>query len=34
MNIYEAPILEISELNSADIITVSTGDTPFGDYEW
>ena len=34
MKQYEAPILEVKELESSDIITASVGDSPFGDYEW
>ena len=34
MKAYEAPVLELTELNSTDVITVSTGDLPLGDYEW
>ena len=34
MKIYEAPTLEVTKLDN-DIVTVSVGDTPFGDgYEW
>ena len=34
MKTYETPILEISALASSDIITTSTGDSPFVSFEW
>jgi len=34
MKNYETPILVITALNSADIITTSIGDTPDVDWEW
>ena len=34
MKKYETPVLEITELQSSDIITASTGDSPFVSYEW
>lgn len=34
MKTYESPELEISVLDSSDVITVSKGDTPIGGYEW
>ena len=29
MKIYEAPTLEVTKLDSTDIVTASAGDTPF-----
>ena len=34
MKIYETPMLEISTLASSDVITASTGSTPFTEFEW
>lgn len=34
MKIYETPVLEISTLASSDVITASTGSTPFTEFEW
>ena len=34
MTIYEKPMLEISELESSDVITLSVGDTEYDDVEW
>ena len=34
MKIYEAPTLEVTKLDSADIATTSIGDSPMGGYEW
>ncbi len=34
MKIYETPIIEISDVLSSDIITLSVGDTPLTSLEW
>ena len=34
MKIYEQPIIEISELESSDVITVSLGDTEYDNIGW
>ena len=34
MKFYEEPMLEISEIDSSDIITVSGGDSEYDDMEW
>ena len=34
MKIYEQPIIEISVLDSSDIITASLGDTEYDSTEW
>ena len=34
MKIYEAPSIEVTKLDSEDIVTISKGDSPMGDYEW
>ena len=34
MKNYEAPTIEISDVLSSDIITLSVGDAPLTSYEW
>ena len=34
MKIYEQPKLEVLELDSSDVITVSVGDTEYDSTEW
>jgi hypothetical protein len=34
MKNYEAPVIEITSLEVQDVLTVSTGDTPFVEFEW
>ena len=34
MEVYVAPELDITTLESSDVITASKGDSPFDDYEW
>ena len=34
MKAYETPVIEITSFDSQDILTVSTGETTFVEYEW
>ena len=34
MEIYEAPVLDISYLTASDVVTVSVGDTEYDEIEW
>ena len=34
MKLYEEPILEITMVESSDVVTVSGGDTEYDEIEW
>ena len=34
MKKYDSPVIEITEISASDVITTSTGDTPFATFEW
>ena len=34
MNTYESPEIEVTTLDKQDVVSLSTGDTPFIEFEW